>query len=354
MDGSVCLNFSRIQILKEDGSCDASLLPKLQDADVKKLYEWMVFSKVFDEIAIKLQREGRMGTYAPMRGEEASIIGSAYALKNSDWLAPSFRENGALIMRGHPVEKNLLYWMGDERGAITPNNVNNLPVSIPVATHALHAVGLAWGAKLKGDKVAVMAYFGDGATSEGDFHEALNFAGAFKAPVVFVCLNNQWAISVPREKQTASKTLAQKALAYGFDGIQVDGNDVFAVYKTAKEALDKARSGGGPTLIECYTYRIGDHTTSDDASRYRDKKEVEEWAKKDPIDRLERYMKKKSVWNETYRDTVRKDAEKKILEGVKKAESTPPQKPTAIFEHVYAEIPETLKEQMKDFEGSEQ
>jgi pyruvate dehydrogenase E1 component alpha subunit len=215
----------------------------------------MILSRVFDEKALNLQRQGRLGVYASMRGQEASIIGSAYALKKEDWIFPCFRENGALILRGYPMHQLFMYWGGDERGMQVPGNVNSFPVSIAVGTQTLHAVGAAYANQYLNKKVVNIVYFGDGGTSEGDFHEAMNFAGVFQVPAIFICENNQYAISVPRQKQTHSETIAQKAVAYGIEGIQVDGMDVFAVYKAAKDAVDKARNGKGPTLIECCTYR---------------------------------------------------------------------------------------------------
>lgn len=279
-----------LQILDEHGNCDEELRPSLRDAEIKKLYQWMVLARTLDEKAVKLQREGRLGTYASILGQEASQIGSAYALEPSDWMFPSFREPGVSIVRGLPLRMIFQYWSGDERGSHIPPGQNDFPITIPVATHIPIAAGTAWAAKFDGQRIAIAVYLGDGATSKGDFHEGLNFAGVFSLPMVFLCQNNHWAISVPLRKQTLAKTLAQKAIAYGFEGIQVDGNDIFAVYLATKEALERARAGNGPTLIECVTYRIGDHTTADDASRYRSQDEVEQWRKKDPIDRLRNYM----------------------------------------------------------------
>jgi pyruvate dehydrogenase E1 component alpha subunit len=243
----------------------------------------------------------------------------------------------------------LQYWAGDERGSQIPEELNDFPITIPVATQIPIAVGVALAAKTKGDPIAVMAYMGDGATSKGDFHEGLNFAGVFSAPVVFVCQNNQWAISVPRARQSASKTLAQKALAYGFPGIQVDGNDVLAVYHAAHQALERARSGNGPTLIECVTYRLGDHTTADDASRYRSRAEVEQWRKKDPIERLRRYLERDGAWTKSYDQTVRSEAKAKVESAVHEAESCPPPDPLDMFRFAFQYLPVHLKEQMDSF-----
>jgi len=338
-----------LQILEEDGICDEELRPPLSNEEIKKLFEWMVLARTFDEKAFKLQREGRLGTYASIHGQEAAQVGSAFALRPADWMFPAFREPGASFVRGLPMHMILQYWAGDERGSQIPEGLNDFPITIPVATQIPIAVGVALAAKAKGDPIAVMAYMGDGATSKGDFHEGLNFAGVFSAPVVFVCQNNQWAISVPLKRQTASKTIAQKAFAYGFPGIRVDGNDIFAVYRAASEALNRAREGNGPTLIECLTYRLGDHTTADDASRYRSREEVEQWKKKDPIDRLKKYMEKSGFWNKAYDQAVRSDAKEKVERAVRVEESLPPPDPRDIFRFTFQELTAELKEQMENF-----
>ncbi len=236
------------QILKPDGTLQPGERAPINDQETLTLYQKMVFIRLADQRCLMLQRQGRFGTYAPIWGQEACQVGSTFVLQKGDWVFPAFREIGATLIMGIQLKTFLLYWMGNEIGSKAPEGINVMPVSIPVGSQTLHAVGAAWGAKLKGDKVVAIVYFGDGATSEGDFHEAMNFAGVFKTPTIFFCQNNQYAISVPRAVQTASKTLAQKAIAYGFDGIQVDGNDLFAVIAATKEAVGKARSGGGPTL----------------------------------------------------------------------------------------------------------
>jgi pyruvate dehydrogenase E1 component alpha subunit len=338
-----------LQILDEDGNCDEELLPPLSYEQVKKLFEWMVLARTFDEKAFKLQREGRLGTYASILGQEAAQIGSAFALRPTDWMFPAFREPGASFVRGLPMHMILQYWAGDERGSQIPEGLNDFPISIPVATQIPIAVGVALAAKSKGDPIAVMAFMGDGATSKGDFHEGLNFAGVFSAPVVFVCQNNQWAISVPLRRQTAAKTLAQKAFAYGLPGIQVDGNDVFAVYRAATEALTRAREGKGPSLIECVTYRVGDHTTADDASRYRSREEVERWKQKDPIERLRKYMEKGGLWSKSYDQAVRLESKEKVEQAVHEQESFPPPDPRDIFRFTFQDLTAELKEQMDRF-----
>ncbi len=341
-----------LQVLDEDGKCDEALRPSLDDDQIKRLFEWMVLARTFDEKAFKLQREGRLGTYASILGQEAGQVGSAFALRPTDWMFPTFREPGASFVRGLPVRMVLQYWAGDERGSQIPEGLNDFPITIPVGTQIPIAVGAALAAKAKGDDVAVMAFMGDGATSKGDFHEGLNFAGVFAAPVVFVCQNNQWAISVPLRRQTAAKTLAQKAFAYGFSGVQVDGNDVLAVYRAAHEALHRAREGKGPTLIECVTYRLGDHTTADDASRYRSQGEVEEWKKRDPIERLKKYMDKHGLWNKSYDHAVHGEAKEKVEQGVSEQESLPPPDPRDLFRFTFHELTAELNDQMERFVGT--
>jgi pyruvate dehydrogenase E1 component alpha subunit len=340
-----------LQILDEHGVCDEDLRPPLSDAQIRSLYEWMILARAFDEKAYKLQREGRLGTYASILGQEAAQIASALALEPSDWMFPAFREPGAYMVRGLPLRMILQYWSGDERGSIIPEGQNDFPISIPVATQIPIGAGAAWGAKYQGDKIAVLVFLGDGATSKGDFHEGLNAAGVLSLPVVFFCQNNQWAISVPRNRQTAAETLAQKAIAYGFPGIQVDGNDVFAVYSATDEALKRARAGKGPTLIEAVTYRIGDHTTADDATRYRSAEEVAEWKNKDPIDRLIKYMATKRLWDEAYGQKITAQARERVEAAVKEEETTLPADPKEIFLHTFHQLPLELAEQMKAFLG---
>jgi len=335
-----------LQILDENGKVHGEL-PNLSADDLKKIYKYMVLGRLADEKMLSLQRQGRIGTFASIKGQEASNVATAYALEKDDWMFQSFRENGAALLRGIPLENIVLYYGWDERGDIFPEGTNVFTVSVPVSTQCLHAVGFSWAQKLQKKNTVTMVYFGDGATSEGDFHEAMNFAGVFKLPVVFVCQNNQFAISVPREKQSASSTLAQKAIAYGFDGIQVDGNDVFAVYKATKDAVEKARSGGGPTFIECYTYRMSDHTTADDAGKYRDQQEVEEWKKKDPIDRLKNYMTSKGFWSTKDEEKLLADLQKQIEDAIKKAESIKPPEVEDIFKYTYKQMPWFLKEQLE-------
>jgi pyruvate dehydrogenase E1 component alpha subunit len=334
------------QILKADGTLVPGGKFPINDQETLALYQKMLFIRLADQRALLLQRQGRFGTYAPIWGQEACQVGSAYVLQKDDWVFPAFREIGATVMRGIPLKSYFLYWVGNEIGSRAPEGINFFPVSVPVGTHPLHAVGAAWAAKLRGDKVVTIAYFGDGATSKGDFHEAMNFAGVFKTPTIFFCQNNQYAISVPRSMQTASKTLAQKAIAYGFDGIQVDGNDLFAVITATKEAADKARAGGGPTLIEGVTFRFGPHTTADDPTKYRTEKEIEPWKPLEPLIRLRLYLKTKGLWSEEVEQKMTEEAQKEIDQVVKDVEAVPPPEPDEMFTSVFAEMTPQLKEQL--------
>jgi pyruvate dehydrogenase E1 component alpha subunit len=340
------LSVDWLSILDPEGNVDESLEPDLDRGTLEKIYRTMVLTRLFDDKALKLQRQGRMFTFGVSLGQEATTVGSAFALNPDDWFFPAFREQGAQIARGIPIKLLYIYWMGSE-DAYIGFPPKNFTIAIPVSTQILHAVGAAWAAKIKKEKIASIVYFGDGATSEGDFHEGMNFAGVFKTPTVFICQNNQYAISLPRERQTASKTLAQKALAYGFEGIQVDGNDALAVYSATKAALEKARSGGGPTLIECFTYRMGAHTTSDDPTKYRQMAEVEEWKKKDPIKRFQIYLAKKGIWSQDYEDKLTKELTAEIEKAVEEAEAYKPRVEN-IFKYVYAQMPPNLKEQMDE------
>ncbi len=339
----------RLDILDEKGNVDSALAPSFTDEELKRMYELLVLVRTFDQRALSLQREGRLGTYPSILGQEASQIGTALATEKSDWLFPTFRESGVYLAKGLPMDQIFQYWAGDERGMKIPDTMNVFPLSIPVGTQIPHAVGAAMAAKYRKDRAAALAYFGDGGSSRGDFHEGLNMAGVFQLPVLFLCQNNQWAISLPRERQTSSKTIAQKAIAYGFEGIQVDGNDIFAVYKATKDALEKARKGGGPTLIECFTYRLADHTTSDDASRYRPKEEIEMWKARDPILRLKLFMEKKGVWTDAYQKEVEARSKAAVDEAQKKAETAPPPDPRDMFTYTSAGLSQRQARQLKDF-----
>jgi 2-oxoisovalerate dehydrogenase E1 component alpha subunit len=311
-----------------------------------EFYRQLVRIRIFDRKAVSLQRQGRIGTYAPFEGQEAAQIGSAMALEESDWVFPTYRDHGAALAFGHSMRNVLLFWNGRNEGCIPPEGKNIFPPAIPIATQIPHAAGAAYAEKLKGTKKAAIVYFGDGATSEGDFHEGLNFASIVKAPVVFFNQNNQYAISVPLSKQMNTKTIAQKSLAYDIPGVRVDGNDVFAVYNETKKALERARKGGGPTLIEAVTWRYGAHTTADDPAKYRDQQESSSLREKiDPILRLERWMKNQGLYEESRTKGMEEEASAEIDEAIAEMEAFPPADPADIFDHVFAELIWPLKEQ---------
>ena len=337
----------RLSILDETGRVDEALMPPLSAPEIWHMYESMVLSRTFDERAVALQREGRLGTYPPITGQEAAQVGSACAIAATDWVFPSFREMGVHLTLGYPIQQLFQYWTGDERGQRVPPQLNIFPLCVAVGSQIPQAVGAALAARYRHDPIAVVAYFGDGATSKGDFHEGLNMAGVFRLPVVFICQNNQWAISVPLKSQTASASLAQKAAAYGFEGVQVDGNDVFAVYRATRQALEKARGGGGPTFIECLTYRIADHTTADDAGRYRSPEEVALWRARDPIVRLERFLAARELWNQQKGDELKVRATATIDAAVKELESIAAPSATELFDDTLTTLSPRQAEQRK-------
>ncbi|RQW03485.1 pyruvate dehydrogenase (acetyl-transferring) E1 component subunit alpha, partial [candidate division KSB1 bacterium] len=301
-----------VSILDEKGRVDEALEPAVPDDRLLKMHRLMLLSRRFDTRLLQLQRQGRIGTFAPVEGQEACQIGAMAALEAKDWFVPSFRETAAAIWRGTPLTGFILYNAGYNEGGKIPEDHNDLPISVPVATQVLHAVGLAYGAKYRKKDQVVIAFFGDGGTSEGDFFEAMNFASVFNTPTIFLCQNNHWAISVPRERQTKSKTLAQKALAFDMPGIQVDGNDILAAYAIVKEAAERARSGGGPTLIECVTYRMNVHTTADDPTKYRQEEEVEKWRRRDPLIRFQKYLKNKGLLDEKAVEALEQEIKEEI------------------------------------------
>jgi len=343
-----------LQIMDEQGRIDEKLSkwpdgkPVLADEEILELYQYMTKCRVLDELAFKLQRSGRMGTYPQNKGQEAAAIGSGYAAKKgTDYIVPCYRENAALWMHGLPMHYVLMHWMGDERGNQIPEGVFQTPLCIPIGTQMLHATGIAWAFKMRKEARVAVTYFGDGATSEGDFHEAMNFASTFQVPCVFFCQNNHWAISIPRESQMNSETIAQKAIAYGMPTIQVDGNDLLAVYRASKEMIDRARSGGGPGFIEAVTYRLADHTTADDARRYRDPKEVDAWTGKDPIIRLRAYLNGKGLWNDAKQATLEAAATEQANTVVQTAFDVPVPSTNDIFDFTYATLPKDLEEQKR-------
>ena len=311
----------------------------------RRLFAAMVTARAYDHKASALQRQGRLATYAQFEGQEAAQVGSAGALRSDDWMVGTYRDAAAMWMQGYTWDCLLLGRMGDERGGSPPPGVNVLPPSITVGAHMIHAVGLGWAEQMRGTDRIAITYFGDGATSEGDFHEAMNFAGVFRTPTVFVCQNNGWAISMSRERQTASATIAQKADAYGFPGVLVDGNDLLAVWQATSQAVQRARSGGGPTLIEALTQRMGPHTTADDAGRYRNEAVLEEWKSRDPIDRVRRHLQAESAWTEEWEAEVGATASTEIEAAVGRAEGLASFGPGAAFDRAFARPSATLESQ---------
>jgi pyruvate dehydrogenase E1 component alpha subunit len=312
---------------------------------LRDLYRWMVLTREFDTRAVTLQRTGHLGTYPSTLGQEAVGVGLGHAMEASDVFVPSFREQGAQLVRGVSLEELLLYWGGDERGSDFAGPREDFPVSVPIGSQAGHAAGVALAIKLRGEQRGVVCALGDGATSKGDFYEAMNMAGIWQLPLVFVINNNAWAISVPRSAQTAAETLAQKAIGAGFPGEQVDGNDVIAVRHATEQALLIARSGGGPRLIEAVTYRLSDHTTADDASRYRPEAEVSAAWKEEPVIRLRSYLTDVHGWSRDDEETLIAECKQRIDRAADTYLATPPQPAHAMFDYLYAELPAPLESQ---------
>ncbi len=340
-----------LSVLTADGQLDAALEPAVPDADLLKLYKTMLASRRLDERCLMLQRQGRMGTYGPSKGQEAAALGVAYAMRPDDWLVPTFRETAGLLWRGWPMHTWMLYWGGFEAGNAVPDGVNDLPICVPIASQCQYGMGIAWGCKLRGDGRVCVTFCGDGGTSEGDFHEALNFAGVYNLPLVMVVQNNQWAISIPRCNQTRSPTIAQKAIAYGLDGLQVDGNDLLSMIVATREALEKARTGGGPTLIEAVTYRLAMHTTADDPKKYRGEEEVKEWEPRDPLIRLARYLReRKQILSDKVQQVIDEEIAAELDREVRAYESYRSD-PAEFLRHQYAELTPDLAAQLAELEA---
>jgi 2-oxoisovalerate dehydrogenase E1 component alpha subunit len=343
-----------LTIIESDGKATKGKDPGLPKDELLRLYKLMVWTRLLDDRGLALQRQGRIGFYLQSTGQEASHLGAASALKDSDWLFPAYRQPGILLLRDVPLEKIVCEWFGNEgdtsKGRQMPvhysfREANFVSISSPIGTQLSHAAGAGMAARIRGDDTVFMTFCGDGGTSSNDFHSGLNFAGVYKAPVVFVCENNGWAISVPLGKQTASASMAIKAQAYGMPGVRVDGNDVLAVRQACTEAVARARKGDGPTLIETVTYRMASHSSSDEAARYRDAKEYEAWKQKDPIARFRLYLQQKKLWNESFEQEVIDGGKQAIAAAVTAAEARPNPSPATMFDDVYMNPTPQLQEQ---------
>ncbi len=315
------------------------------------LYRTMVLTRAFDTKAIALQRTGRLGTYASSLGQEAVSAALGAVLRPEDVFVPFYRDVGTLLARGVTMTEILQYWGGDERGMAYRAQRQDFPINVPIASQLPHAMGVAYAFKLRDEARVAVCTCGDGATSKGDFYEALNFAGIEQLPVLVVVVNNQWAISVPRSRQSASATLAQKAIAAGLPGEQVDGNDVIAMVEVVRRLLERARAGEGPALLEALTYRLSDHTTADDASRYRSEEELEQHRREEPIGRLRRHLEYLGAWSERQEKALHADCAERIDAAVKAYLAIPPEPPTAMFDHLYARLPAALRGQREQLQG---
>jgi pyruvate dehydrogenase E1 component alpha subunit len=338
----------RLSLLKPDGRLEVPKgVPRLSDREALSAYRTMVLARQADDWAVNLNRQGRMPTYPPNKGQEANGIGALLAVRPDDWFVPAFRELGAWLVRGVPLSQVYLYWYGNERASfLPPDHYHTLPMAIPVGSQSAHAVGLAYAEKLRGSDRIAIAFMGEGATSEGIVHEALNLAGVWGVGVIFYVQNNQWAISLPTGQQTATSTLAEKACAYGFDGVQVDGNDLFAVYAAVSSAAETARARRRPTLIEGYTYRLGAHTTADDPRRYRDPQEVERWTELDPLARLQKYLLAAGLLAEPDVPRIQDEALAEARRAFEEAERTPDPTLEDSFRHTFAAMPAVLQKQL--------
>ena len=331
------------RILAPDGAVPDGYEQPLSDDELRAAFRLMLLSRVVDERAFSLQRQGRLGTFSTVNGQEAAVVGSALALDPArDWIVPQYRELPAMLRQGYPLVNFFLYFRGHPIGNRIPDGVNLLPFQISLAAQIPHAVGLAWGLRHQGHDSVVMTYFGDGASSEGDAHEAMNLAGVRRAPVIFLLQNNGWAISTPVSIQTAASSFALRAPGYGFPGLLVDGNDLFAMYEATRWAVERARAGEGPTLIEARTYRLGPHNTADDPTRYVDPDELEARRALDPLARLRAYMKERGLLEDGEEERLREELAAEVNDAVAEAESHPPADANNIFEHVYADPPPRL------------
>ncbi|MFC0212518.1 pyruvate dehydrogenase (acetyl-transferring) E1 component subunit alpha [Paenibacillus chartarius] len=324
-------------------------MPNLSNDQLREIMRRMVFTRVWDERAVNLGRQGRLGFYAPVSGQEATMIASEFALNKDDFICPGYRDMPQLVWHGLPMYQAFLYSRGHQHGGQIPEDVHVLMPQIIIGAQILHATGVAMAFKKKGEKRVAITYTGDGGSSEGDFYEGLNFAGAFKLPVIYVVQNNGYAITTPYSKQTAAASVAHKAVAAGITGVQVDGMDALAVYKAVSDAAERARNGGGATLIEALTYRFRPHSMADDATKYRTKEEEAEWEKKDPISRLRTYLTAKGLWSEEEEAAVREDAKNTVAEQIKKAEATEKMTIAGLIDTMFEKTPKHLEEQKAEY-----
>jgi len=343
----------RLGVLDADGNLDTDLEPDLSSEQLTALMRAMLLAREADQRMLKLQRQGRLGTFPPVLGQEATQTAAAFAMAEQDWLVPAFRDLGALLHHGYSLVNYLQYYNGWEEGNQVPEGTRILPPSVVVGSSLLHAVGLAWGKRYQGEPdTAVLTFIGDGGTSEGDFYEAMNFAGVWKAPVVFVIQNNQWAISIPRDAQTSARTLAQKAVAAGIAGIQVDGNDALAVYRACSEAFARARAGEGPTVIEAVTYRLGVHTTADDPRKYRSEEEEKQAWSREPLLRFATYLDEKGVLDAEGLERMRTEVKAEVQAAVDALEAMEPHPPERPFDHIFGTEHTVITEQRESFLAS--
>ncbi|MBW8348690.1 pyruvate dehydrogenase (acetyl-transferring) E1 component subunit alpha [Bacillus sp. IITD106] len=347
--------FEMVQILNEKGEIvEDALVPDLSDEQLTELMRRMVYTRILDQRSISLNRQGRLGFYAPTAGQEASQLASQFALEKEDFILPGYRDVPQIIWHGLPLYQAFLFSRGHFVGNQIPEGVNVIPPQIIIGAQYVQAAGVALGMKKRGKKSVAVTYTGDGGSSQGDFYEGINFAGAYGAPAIFIVQNNQFAISTPRDKQTAATTIAQKAIAAGIPGVLVDGMDPLAVYSVVKEARDRAINGGGPTLIETLCYRYGPHTMAgDDPTRYRTSDTDSEWEKKDPLVRFRNYLVNKGIWNEEKENEVIEQAKEDIKVAIKKADETPKQKVTDLISNMYEELPNNLQEQYEIYKEKE-
>jgi pyruvate dehydrogenase E1 component alpha subunit len=336
----------QLRVLNPDGTVVAGATPRMDEEFLLEALRWMQLSRLYDERATAMQRQGRWGVYSPVMGQEAAVVGSMMPLEpERDWLVPQYRETVAYVHHGYPLERITANYLGKPLSGRIPDGVNVLPTQVALAAQLQHATGLAWGLKLQKRPGIVMTYIGDGGSSEGDFHEALNLAGVLRAPIVFFMQNNQWAISTPRRLQSAAPSFSLRAAGYGFPGVEVDGNDVLAVYAASVDAVERARAGEGPTLIEAVTYRMSFHNTTDDPSRYRDQAEFEQAKQRDPIARVTAYLTALGLWDEKRERDLKGALNAEIDAAVASALAMPAVRPEQVFENVYERAPERVRRQ---------